>query len=97
MANAFTLATVTHHRDEVYEALYLNGRLIKFSEDGAFTASEVLEAVAMHDIGVLANYVDVDIAFDEEVIAMSGWPEKIEDVKHSAGASPSSHVPKETT
>jgi hypothetical protein len=86
--STFTLVTVEHHPQERYEALYANGQKIAEPDGGgAFTASGILEAIASHDIGIAPAYVNVDPKYDEEVIAVSGWPKHLDEIPESARVS----------
>lgn len=83
--STFTLVTSDHGMGERYEALYLNGRKIAEPDGGgSFSAAGILEAVANHDIGVTPAYVDVTVEYDEEVLAMSGWPEDLDGIPQEA-------------
>jgi hypothetical protein len=81
MSGVITLATVDHGSRERYEALYLDGVLLAAAEDDTFSAADVLEILATHNITVRVAYVDVDTDFDQEVISDDGWPRALADVK----------------
>lgn len=80
----YTLVTVDHGGGDRYEALYSRGRLIAQSEDGAFSATAILEAVAADNIAVQVEYLELDPVYDEEVIAMSGWPADLDGIPQEA-------------
>lgn len=86
-AGVITLATVDYGPQERYEALYLDGVLLKAAEDEKFCAADVLEVLATHNIAVRVAYVDVDHGYDEAVISDDGWPKALADVKVREGAS----------
>lgn len=81
MSKVYTLAVTDHGNGQRYEALYVDGRLLQAAEDERFSASTLLDLIAMDNIAVSSAFCDVDLEYDENVIAERGWPQALADVR----------------